>query len=222
VIYNCAGTPASRWLNFGTLLTSNPSLNAYNYTTTPSYLSSASDGKAIGFAPKLKVLVGSEGNVSTIANNATLQMTAVVTDSLSAFSPTVTWTTNSTQGSTIDASTGLFTAGNIDEAGIVITASTAYGYVGIKTITVGSPQMIGRGSKNEEPCFDPKLSIVNSSLLIQNIGENATIRVFDILGHIIITKTEYNNYAEIKLNSRGIYVVSIQSGTNVANRKVIF
>jgi hypothetical protein len=189
-------------LNFGTLLTSNPSLNAYNYTTTPSYLSSASDGKAIGFAPKLKVLVGSAGNVSTIANNATLQMTAVVTDSLSAFSPTVTWTANSTQGSTINASTGMFTAGDIDETGIIISATTAYGYAGTKLINVDSVTGINTPFYNSVRVFQN-----GSTFKVLGI-EDTAYTVYSITGrHVSIG---YIQDGTFRMNAdKGVYLLKV-------------
>jgi hypothetical protein len=207
VIYNCAGTPALRWVNFGTLLTTNPLLNTYNYTTVASYMHAATDGKAIGFAPKLKVVVTSIDNANTILKNSTLQMMAVVTDSLSAFSPAVTWTTNSTQGSTIDASTGLFTAGNIDEAGIVNTASTAYGYAGTKLINVDSVTGINT------PFYNSLRLLQNGSTFkVLGIADTA-YTLYSITGSLISIGNIENGIFRMNAN-KGVYVLK-------ANGKVV-
>jgi hypothetical protein len=206
VIYNCAGTPALRWVNFGTLLTTNPLLNTYNYTTAASYMHVATDGKAIGFAPKLNVVVTSFDNANTIQKNSTLQMTAVVTDSLSAFSPAVTWTTNSTQGSTIDASTGLFTASNNDET-VIITATTDYGYFGTKTINVSTVSGLNNASTNA-------VRILQNTTNYKVLGiEDTAYTVYSITGSLISIGNIENGIFRMNAN-KGVYVLK-------ANGKVV-
>lgn len=123
----------------GTYGTLNPALDAtYYYASEPTYLTAGADGKSIGYHPVLTITVATEGDVSTVLKNSTLQFSATVTDSLSAFSPSVSWSTNAANGSTIDAVSGLFTAGATDESNIIVTATSDYGYVSTKTISVSS------------------------------------------------------------------------------------
>ncbi|MEI7502950.1 MAG: T9SS type A sorting domain-containing protein, partial [Paludibacter sp.] len=68
----------------------------------------------------------------------------------------------------------------------------------------------------------PKLSIVNCQLSIDNLSPNSTVRVYDALGRMVISKTANSNVMEIKLNARGIYTVQLQNGTTISTRKVIF
>ena len=68
----------------------------------------------------------------------------------------------------------------------------------------------------------PKLSIINYQLSINNLAGNETVRVYDALGRMVISKNAISNVMEIKLNARGIYTVQLQSGTSISTRKVIF
>jgi hypothetical protein len=64
--------------------------------------------------------------------------------------------------------------------------------------------------------------MVNGNLTILNISPLSTVRVFDALGRMVISKTATSNVMDIKLNTRGIYTVQIQNGTSISTRKVIF
>ncbi|MEI8204257.1 MAG: T9SS type A sorting domain-containing protein, partial [Bacteroidota bacterium] len=68
----------------------------------------------------------------------------------------------------------------------------------------------------------PKLSIINYQLLIESLSPNSTVRVYDALGRMVVSKNATSNVMEIKLNARGIYTVQLQNGTNISTRKVIF
>lgn len=68
----------------------------------------------------------------------------------------------------------------------------------------------------------PKLSIINYQLSIENLSPNSTVRVYDALGRMVISKIATSNVMEIKLGARGIYTVQLQSGTTITTRKVIF
>ncbi|MEI7504098.1 MAG: YDG domain-containing protein, partial [Paludibacter sp.] len=68
----------------------------------------------------------------------------------------------------------------------------------------------------------PKLSIINCQLSIENLSPNATVRVYDALGRMVVSKNATSNVMEIKLGAHGIYTVQLQSGTNISTRKVIF
>jgi len=67
-----------------------------------------------------------------------------------------------------------------------------------------------------------QLSIVNCQLSIKNLSDNATVRVYDALGRMVVSKNANSNLMQIKLNARGIYTVQLQSGTTISTRKVIF
>ncbi|MEI7504891.1 MAG: T9SS type A sorting domain-containing protein, partial [Paludibacter sp.] len=64
--------------------------------------------------------------------------------------------------------------------------------------------------------------INNSKLIINNLSASTTVRVYDALGRLIISKTATNSTLEIKLNARGIYTVQLQSGSIISTQKVIF
>ncbi|MEI8087058.1 MAG: T9SS type A sorting domain-containing protein, partial [Paludibacter sp.] len=66
------------------------------------------------------------------------------------------------------------------------------------------------------------ISIVNGGLVLANVANNASVRVFDALGRMVVSKTATSNMMEIKLNARGIYTVQLQSGSSISTRKVIF
>jgi hypothetical protein len=93
--------------------------------------------KTIAVTPAFRVVVSSAGNLNSILRNDTLQLSALVTDSLSTITPTITWSTNATNGSAI-SSNGLFTAGNTAQAGIVVTATASTYGSGTKTIYVNA------------------------------------------------------------------------------------
>ena len=204
VMYNCGGVLATRWANFGTPLTTNPSLNTYNYTTESTYMAGATDGKAIGYSPRLKMTVSSAGDVTSISGNTTLQMTAAVTDSLSAFSPAVTWSTNATNGSTI-SSTGLFTAGATSQAGIVITATTAYGYVATKTIDVTSAYTV----------------IVTSAGNLNSISANTTLQMSAIATDSINTVTPEVTWSTNATNGSTISSTGLFTAGSVSQAGIV-
>ncbi|MEI8087271.1 MAG: T9SS type A sorting domain-containing protein, partial [Paludibacter sp.] len=68
----------------------------------------------------------------------------------------------------------------------------------------------------------PKLSIVNCQLSIENLSPNSSVRVYDALGRMLVSKTANSNMMEIKLGARGIYTVLLQNGTTISTRKIIF
>ena len=66
-----------------------------------------------------------------------------------------------------------------------------------------------------------RLSVVNSRLLIKNINGETTVRIFDAKGLIVATKTTNENSLEFKLNTKGLYLVQIQSGTIKSSLKIV-
>ena len=63
---------------------------------------------------------------------------------------------------------------------------------------------------------------IGAKLIINNLSDIATVRVYDALGRMVANKTANGNSLEIKLNVSGIYSVQLQSGTKVSTRKIIF
>ncbi|MEI8086277.1 MAG: T9SS type A sorting domain-containing protein [Paludibacter sp.] len=61
-----------------------------------------------------------------------------------------------------------------------------------------------------------------AKLIINNLASNATVRVYDALGRMVVSKNTSSNVLEIKLNAKGIYTVQLQSGSTISTRKVIF
>jgi len=66
------------------------------------------------------------------------------------------------------------------------------------------------------------ISIVNGKLLLANVANNTTVRLYDALGRMVSNKTVNGNYVGINLNTRGIYTVQFQNGSTISTRKVIF
>ncbi|MEI7502905.1 MAG: YDG domain-containing protein, partial [Paludibacter sp.] len=69
---------------------------------------------------------------------------------------------------------------------------------------------------------ETQMTISNSKLLINNLNANSTVRVYDSLGRMIVSKDANSNMMEIKLNVRGIYTVQLHKGTTISTRKIIF
>jgi hypothetical protein len=69
---------------------------------------------------------------------------------------------------------------------------------------------------------ETQMIISNSKLLINNLNANSTVRVYDSLGRMIVSKDANSNMMEIKLNVRGIYTVQLHSGSSISTRKIIF
>jgi hypothetical protein len=68
---------------------------------------------------------------------------------------------------------------------------------------------------------EPKMTINNSQLIINNLGVGATVRVFDAIGRMVVNKSAVSNSLEVKLSAIGIYTVQIEaSGKNWVNKIV--
>ena len=59
---------------------------------------------------------------------------------------------------------------------------------------------------------EPQLSTLNCQLSIKNLSPNSTVRVFDAIGRMLVSKTVVGNSLEIKSLSEGVYSVNIQNG----------
>ena len=85
------------------------------------------------------------------------------------------------------------------------------------TITISTVTSIDNTLQNEV-----SMSMVNGNLKLVNILPLSTVRVFDALGRIVISKKANSNVMEIKLNDRGIYTVQILSAIKIWSKKVMF
>ncbi len=82
------------------------------------------------------------------------------------------------------------------------------------------PAVVSHNASLEIKAFS--LSVVGNRLIIGNISENATIRVFDIVGKMVANKTSNGNTIEINLNTKGIYTVMVSNGISTKAVKVIY
>lgn len=203
----------------GSYSTTDPALNStYHYATENSYLAAGSDGKSIGYAPVLTVNVATDDNMKTVPKNTTLQCSATVIDLLSPFSPAVTWSTNATNGSTIDA-TGLFTAGATDESGIVVTAATAYGYVGTTTVNVGEITDI-----DQFPNLSLSVYSTGKKIMVKMSKADHTgiITLYSILGQKIMSTQATGESTVLNVNlTTGIYLVSVNIAGKPTIKKIV-
>jgi len=78
------------------------------------------------------------------------------------------------------------------------------------------------GNENGEAQISITPIAIGAKLIINNLANNTTVRVYDALGRMMINKNAIGNTLEIKLNARGVYTVHFQSGTIISTRKVIF
>ncbi|MEI7503267.1 MAG: T9SS type A sorting domain-containing protein, partial [Paludibacter sp.] len=65
------------------------------------------------------------------------------------------------------------------------------------------------------------ISMINDGLVLANLSPSTTVRVYDALGRLVVSKTANSNVMEIKLNAKGIYTIQLQSGTKSWTRKVV-
>ncbi|MDD2797352.1 MAG: T9SS type A sorting domain-containing protein [Bacteroidales bacterium] len=103
-----------------TTILANPSLNAQGYATSATYIAAANDGKSIGYSPKLNVVVSPTS--ATILKNGMLQFNAVLTDSISAYVPSVNTISWSASSGSISG-TGLYT-GTLAGSSIAVNANS--------------------------------------------------------------------------------------------------
>jgi hypothetical protein len=68
---------------------------------------------------------------------------------------------------------------------------------------------------------ESSISIVNGQLLVTNILPSSTVRVFDAIGRLVVSKVANNNALNIKLPATGIYTVRIESGVNSWSKKIV-
>ena len=62
---------------------------------------------------------------------------------------------------------------------------------------------------------------VNSTVYV-NTSKTSTVRIFDVLGNLILDQQTFQGLNKLQLNvGTGIYIVSIQTGTNITTQKIV-
>ena len=69
--------------------------------------------------------------------------------------------------------------------------------------------------------YDPIVSALNGKILVSNINEFSSIRVFDAVGRMIVTKEANNGSTEIQISKSGIYAVQIESASKSWTKKLV-
>ena len=69
--------------------------------------------------------------------------------------------------------------------------------------------------------YDPIVSVMNGKVLVSNINEFSSIRVFDTIGRMIVTKEANNGSMEIQISKSGIYAVQIESAAKSWTKKLV-
>ena len=67
----------------------------------------------------------------------------------------------------------------------------------------------------------PQIAINNYKLIINNLVGNSSVRVYDAIGRMLVSKTTGNASIEIKVAASGIYTVQLQSGNKSWTKKVV-
>jgi hypothetical protein len=201
----------------GTYISSNPTINSYNYATAATHTTTAADGKAIGFSPKLNITVSP--STATVNANQTKQFSATVTDSLSAFVPALNW---SATAGYVDA-TGLYTANTAGNN--IAVAASGYGFSGNATVNVGGinvnitpdsptiylgyPIQFSAQAMNQDNVVQPGAASWSTTGNIGTIDQNTGNFVPTSLGIGTITAT-------IGANSKTIDITVVPPSTTVS------
>ena len=68
---------------------------------------------------------------------------------------------------------------------------------------------------------EPQVLIINSQILINNLTPNATVRVYDMVGHLIYNQQPTSNSIEFPVKVSGLYTVKIDNASSHLVNKVI-
>jgi hypothetical protein len=85
-----------------------------------------------------------------------------------------------------------------------------------------SIQRIVNSTEVENQANEPNIVWQNGKLIVSNLHAFCSIRVFDILGRLVVDKTLNNNKLEINLSAKGIYTVQIENGGKKWVKKIVF
>jgi len=73
----------------------------------------------------------------------------------------------------------------------------------------------------ESGADEPTLMISNSKLIINNVSAKTKVRIFDVIGRLVITETGTKSSFEIPLTVAGLYMVQIGTETKNWTKKII-
>ena len=79
---------------------------------------------------------------------------------------------------------------------------------------------VGTGIENNE-LFNIHGHGNNGTVYLYNIPEHAQIRIFDLSGRLYHTQQAYANNLQIRVNSKGIFIVRIQTGNQTKMLKIL-
>jgi hypothetical protein len=65
------------------------------------------------------------------------------------------------------------------------------------------------------------VSMVNGRLMVNNLTGTTTVRVYDVIGHLISNKMTDKNSFEIPIYIAGIYTIQIESGEKTCIKKIL-
>jgi len=68
---------------------------------------------------------------------------------------------------------------------------------------------------------EPQVIINNSKLIINNLTNIATVRVYDMVGHLIYTERPTSNSVEIPVKVAGVYNIQLQTTNRTWTQKVV-
>ncbi|MDD4994268.1 MAG: T9SS type A sorting domain-containing protein, partial [Paludibacter sp.] len=65
------------------------------------------------------------------------------------------------------------------------------------------------------------LSVVNNTLILNNITSKTSVRVFDTIGRLVSNKTANGSSMEIKLPATGLYTIQLENNTGSKTIKIV-
>lgn len=168
---------------------------------------------------KIKVIIPVTGvsvspSAASIVVDETKQLTAIFVPS-DATNKNVTWSSGNNSIATV-SSTGLVTGVALGSTTITVTTKDG-NKTGNCTITV-TPKTAIETIKNQEVELYP--NPVSDILYFKNLSESSTIRVFNILGKLLLIVTDQNSINVAGL-SNGFYYVEILKGNSSSIYKII-
>ena len=156
-----------------------------------------------------------------------LPLSAVENLQLSYFSKSTGLATISANASQAkDLSSVLLTDNSTNPATITDLLSSDYNFYATAGTTnnrfVLSARKVTTSNSLNNKIDDAKITTMNGKLILSNLSENTYIRVYDVVGHLIVTKKASGNLSEIQLNTAGVYSICLSSDKNSLSTKVIF
>ena len=83
-------------------------------------------------------------------------------------------------------------------------------------------QRVATDIKIEGETGAPSMVIINGKLVMSELPTNTVIRVFDAIGRIFVNKNTTESTIQLPLTIEGIYIIQLQSGSEIWTKKMIF